>query len=135
MLAGKPARNGKPASPRSGKLLSRSVNPKLEARLAAAYSAFQHLDDPAADRICQRDFVFHMRDWEGDLRELAALYEHPERFSRNECEAIVSGFLMHATAHVMEAARLMLDYEPGYIFDSPKPLKRKNGKRKASASV
>ena len=54
---------------------------------------------------------------------MAELYEHPKEFGRSDAERIVARFLYHATAHVMEAARLMLDYEPGYIFDSPKPKK------------
>ena len=89
--------------------------------LASIYNRYQKLDDPTANKVCRRDFVFHMSDWEKDLRALAELYEHPEGFSKSEAEEVVAGFLYHATAHVMEAARLMLDYEPGYIFDSPKP--------------
>jgi hypothetical protein len=88
--------------------------------LARIYNTFQKLDDPAANKVCRRDFVFHMTDWEDDLHALAELYEHPERFSGPEAKRIVAGFLYHATAHVTEAARLLLDYEPGYLFDSPK---------------
>jgi hypothetical protein len=103
--------------------------------LNAIYAEFQKLDDPAADAQCRWDFVFHMTDWARDLRQIAALYEHPEKFSHTEAEDIVSGFLYHATAHIMEAARLLLDYEPGYIFDSPKPKKTKCQRpRKTSVS-
>ncbi len=98
-------------------------NTELHRLLAAIYNNFQKLDDPAANKICRRDFVFHMTDWDNNLRELAELYERPERFSKAHAKQIVAAFLFHATAHVMEAARLMLDYQPGYFFDSPKPKK------------
>jgi hypothetical protein len=64
-----------------------------------------------------------MTDWLDDFQRLCQLYKHPERYLREKADDIVAAFLYHATAHVMEAARLMLDYEPGYIFDSPKPKK------------
>jgi hypothetical protein len=89
--------------------------------LASIYNSFQKLDDPDANKASRRDFVFHMTDWEDNLRALAELYERPERFSGAEAKRIVAGFLYHATAHVTEAARLLLDYEPGHLFDSPKP--------------
>lgn len=112
---------------------ARALNPKLRRLLDAVYPEFQKLDDPAADAKCRWDFVFHMTDWADDLDQLAALYRSPEQFSRRESEQVVSGFLMHATAHIMEAARLLLDYEPGYIFDSPKPLQTKRRKKKKSS--
>jgi len=133
MSAKKPARNGKPASARTGKLLSRqALSPKLERILDAIYPKYQKLDDHTADATCRWDFVFHMTDWAANLEQLATLYKNPEQFTKAEGEEIVSGFLYHATAHIMEAARLLLDYEPGYVFDSPKPMKRR---RKAPAAV
>jgi hypothetical protein len=92
--------------------------PRLLARI---YDNYQKLDNAAANKMCRRDFVFHMSDWEEDLRALAELYEHSEKFSKSDAEQVVAGFLYHATAHIMEAARLLLDYEPG--FDSPKAKK------------
>jgi hypothetical protein len=94
---------------------------ELQRLLASIYTTFQKLDDPATNKICRHDFVFHMTDWEEDLRALAELCEYPEQFRRPEASRIVAGFLYHATAHIMEAARLLLDYEPGYLFSSPKP--------------
>jgi hypothetical protein len=136
MSARKPPRNGKLGSPSADKPSPiPAVSPKLRKLLDAVYPEYQRLDDLRADTTCRWDFVFHMTDWEGDLERLANLYKHPEQFSKAEAEKIVSGFLYHATAHIMEAARLLLDYEPGYIFDSPKPLKGTNRKRKASAAV
>jgi hypothetical protein len=93
--------------------------------LARIYDHYQKLDDPAANKVCRQDFIFHMSDWEDNLRALAELYEHPEVFDKTNAERIVAGFLYHATHHIMEAARLLLDYEPGYIFDSPKPKQTK----------
>src|SRR5579885_3377889 len=116
MSARKQARNGKPASTPTGKRSANepaSTNAELHRLLATIYNTYQKLDDPAANKGCRRDFVFHMTDWEDDLRALAELYEHPERFSRAEAERVVAGFLYHATHHIMEAARLLLDYEPG----------------------
>ena len=126
MSGKKQARNGKPASTAGGKRSASEAatrTTELHRLLASIYNTFQKLEGPAANKTCRRDFVFHMTDWEDDLRALAELYEHPERFSRADAKRIVAGFLYHATAHVMEAARLMLDYEPGYLFDSPKPKK------------
>jgi len=126
MSVKKRPRNGRPASTPTGKRSASeaaSKSTELRRLLASIYNNYQKLDDPAANKVCRHDFVFHMTDWEEDLRALAELYEHPEGFSRSDAEQIVAGFLYHATAHVLEAARLMLDYEPGYIFDSPKPKK------------
>jgi len=97
-----------------------SKGAELRRLLSSIYGHYQKLDDTAADKVCRRDFVFHMSDWEEDLHALAKLYEHPEKFSKSDAKSIVARFLYHATAHVMEAARLLLDYEPGDIFDSPK---------------
>jgi hypothetical protein len=119
-------KNGRSASTRTGKRSASeaaSKGTKLSRLLASIYDRYQKLDDAATNKVCRRDFVFHMSDWEEALRDLAELYEHPERFSRTDAEQIVAGFLYHATPHIMEAARLMLDYEPGYIFDSPKPTR------------
>ncbi len=118
--------NGRPASTPTGKRSATkpaSQSAELRRLLASIYNHYQKLDDPAANKDCRRDFVFHMSDWEEDLRALVELYERPGGFSKSDAEQIVAGFLYHATAHVMEAARLMLDYEPGYIFDSAKPKK------------
>ena len=131
MSAKKQARNGKPASTPTGKRSASEAalrRSELRRLLTRIYDTYQKLDDPAANKACREAFVFHMTDWEGNLRALAELYEHPERFSKADAKRIVSVFLYHATHHVMEAARLMLDYEPGYFFDSPKPKKEEPAK-------
>jgi hypothetical protein len=133
MSARKPRRNGKLESRRGGRISQ--LPSKLRRLLDAIYPELQSLDDRAADTKCRWDFVFHMTDWIADLQQLAKLYEHPGEFSRKEAEDVVMGFLYHATAHIMEAARLLLDYEPGYIFDSPKPVKSMQRKRKSSRAA
>lgn len=124
MSAKKPAFNGKPASrhtaPRSASDAA-PVDARLKKLLAAIFNDYQRLDDPAANKECRLDFVFHMTDWVKDLRRLDELYREADRFDRTTASDIVAGFLYHVTAHLMEAARLLLDYEPGYIFHSPKP--------------
>ena len=120
--------NGRPVSTPMRKGSANNVATKstqLRRLLASIYSDCQKLDDAAANKACRQDFVFHMSDWEADLRALAELYDQPDRFSKSEAKRIVAGFLYHATAHIMEAARLMLDYEPGYLFDSPKLQRHK----------
>ena len=128
MSAKKQARNGKPASPPSGKRLVSETTTRtaeLHRLLANIYNTYQKLDDSAANKAARLDFVFHMTDWEDNLRALAELYECPEQFSRADAGRIVVGFLYHATAHVTEAARLLLHYEPGRLFDSQEPKKAK----------
>lgn len=126
MSARKPQRNGKPASavaaPRSTSK-GRANQAKLVRLLASIYNQYQRLDDPKANKQCRFDFVFHMTDWRDDLFRLAELYQNPDQFDRDTAAEIVARFAYHATHHIMEAARLLLDYEPGYFFDSPKPKK------------
>lgn len=127
MSARKPRPNGKHASvPTTTPSLPSTTSvglshPLLKKLLAAIYDRYQKLDAPAANKACRHDFVFHMTDWAADLRRLAALYANPQQFDRATAGDIVAGFLLHALPHLMEAGRLLLDYEPDYIFESPKP--------------
>src|SRR5438477_4931455 len=123
MSAKKPLRNGKPASPSGGHPLKtyREPSKELQKLLATVYNHFQHLEDRAVNAEVRRDFIFHMTDWLDDLDELKILFDHPTDASRQAAAQNVASFLWHATHHVMEAARLLLDYEPGYFFESPKP--------------
>jgi hypothetical protein len=88
----------------------------LEKLLSTVYTRYQKLDDPAANKKSRRDFVFHMTDWVDDLRSLSELYQHPERFDKEQAGRIVVGFLYHVIPHLQEAGRLMLDYDPGDVF-------------------
>src|SRR6266852_5240817 len=116
MSAKKPPRNGKPASTSGGPPLKqyRMPSKELEKLLASIYNHFQHLDDRTANAEARRDFVFHMTDWLDDLDDLNAIYNHPERGDQRAAAQHIAGFLYHVTAHIMEAARLLLEYEPGY---------------------
>ncbi len=126
MSAGKPARNGKHESTRTRRRSATpATNATRERLLGRVYRAYQGLDDPAADRQSRKDFVFHMTDWADDLQRLALLYREPEKFTRVQAESTVAGFLYHVIPHLVEAGRLLLDYEPGLIFESPKPRRRK----------
>src|SRR5207253_1309986 len=80
---------------------------ELKRLLAAIYNRFQKLDDPAANVIARRDFVFHMTDWIDDLEGLAALYDNPGRFDKKAAGQAVYGFLIHALPHLMAAGRLL----------------------------
>jgi hypothetical protein len=65
----------------------------------------------------RHDFVFHMTDWENDLRKLFLLYNNPPEYEGRASE-IVSGFLIHTTSHLKAAGRLLLD-------DIPDPFKER----------
>jgi hypothetical protein len=104
----KPPPNGEIASKRSGTRSANSfqgVDPKLTMVLKAVYNAYQKLDDRDDNARCRWNFVFHMTDWVKDLRQLADLYEHPERYKKDAAEEIVFGFLVHAVPHLQAAAR------------------------------
>jgi hypothetical protein len=122
MSAKKPLRNGKPAL-MTGEQPSnelRTPSKQLQKLLASVYDQFQHLDNRAANAQVRQDFIFHMTDWLGELHQLKAVYGHPEQLDPRAASQHIASFLYHVTPHLMEAARLLLDYEPGYIFDSPK---------------
>ena len=44
-----------------------SESPELRRLLASVYNNYQKLDDAAENKVCRRDFVFHMSDWGEDL--------------------------------------------------------------------
>jgi hypothetical protein len=69
----------------------------------------------------KKDFVFHMTDWQEDLRRLQELVDHPNNFSKEEAANVVAGFLYHATSHIKAAAKLLLDFDP-IDFDDPRGM-------------
>ena len=81
---------------------------ELSRLLATIYNRFQKLDDPAANAMARRDFVFHMTDWIDDLDELARLYGNPGSFDKKAAGQVVYSFLIHALPHLM-AAGVLLD--------------------------
>ena len=54
----------------------------------------------------QSDFVFHMLDAEQDLFAFVAFLSAPDSYTAERAHAIVTGFLDHAPAHFVAAARL-----------------------------
>ncbi len=58
----------------------------------------------------RRDFAFHMSDWEADLYALAKILRSPGRYSKREFDRVLVGFLIHAPAHLTQAARLAEHY-------------------------
>lgn len=58
-------------------------------------------DAETADRI-----AFHLVDWNGEAAFLIALLLFPERFAPAEIRDGITSFLIHASNHVAEAARL-----------------------------
>jgi hypothetical protein len=51
-----------------------------------------------------------MTDWLGDLKELNALYTHPEKADLHEATVLIIGFLYHVIPHLNAAGRLLLDH-------------------------
>jgi hypothetical protein len=64
-----------------------------------------------------------MLDWDEDLRRLAELYQRPEKFSQEEADDVVSGFILHVLPHLKAAASLCLDYKPN-AFEELDPRKK-----------
>ena len=79
------------------------------------------------------DFVFHMTDWLSDLKELAHLFEHPEKAKLDEASIFLIGFLAHVIPHLKAAGRLLLDHVNDPFEDIPatQPPPRKKIKTKA----
>ena len=49
---------------------------------------------------------FHLTDWQSEAAFIVALILFPEKFTGEEIREGVEAFLIHAPAHVIEAARL-----------------------------
>jgi hypothetical protein len=87
-----------------GQNRARNLEPNIPARtikdsLATALSADYPIE--IADQI-----AFHLVDWNADAALLVALHLFPERFTPEEMRTGIEMFLIHAPAHVIEAARL-----------------------------
>ncbi len=121
MSAKKRRLNGRPAST-IGEPLSKIEftlpSKDLRKLLGSIYHRYQKLDDPKANAIAKRDFIFHMTDWLDDLRRLSAIYEHPSKFDRQTAGDVVAGFLYHVIPHLKAAGRLLLDQIPDAFEDA-----------------
>ena len=58
------------------------------------------------DIVTAHNIGFNLLDWQSDAAFLVALVLFPERFTNEEVAEGVRAFLIHAPAHVVEAARL-----------------------------
>jgi len=105
-----------------GSSTTRRKDRQLNELLQRIFNRFQKLTDPASHRKAREDFIFHMTDWKADLRKLAELYAHPERFDAHSASSAVAGFLIHALAHVRAARLLMLDDEGAYFVESAQSI-------------
>ena len=114
--------NGSPASKRSAKP-SKKTSHELKKILASTFDAFQNHEDRKTNALMKKDFIFHMTDWEDDLRRLQQLMDNPTSYSKEEASGVVAGFLYHATSHIKAAANLLLDFEP-MDFDDPRKIER-----------
>ncbi|MFN4260721.1 MAG: hypothetical protein ACK4RK_15600 [Gemmataceae bacterium] len=57
-----------------------------------------------------------MTDWIDDLEKLAALYQGPDQYKKQEAAAIVFGFVAPVADHLSAAAQLLTDRAFGDIF-------------------
>jgi hypothetical protein len=87
----------------------RTPRPELEELLRKVFDRYRGADKLLHRREYRRDFVFHMTDWLGDLRELNDLYDHPENYTKDESCAVIYRFFMHAMSHLKAAERILFD--------------------------
>ena len=78
-----------------GSVWACSVNTIIGDALAADY-----------DSKVAHEIAFHLVDWNSDAAFLIAVLLFPERFTQEEIQAGVTGFLIHAPHHIVAAARL-----------------------------
>lgn len=76
----------------------------VKTRIASALSG----EEPSEEDILQNDRVaFHVIDWQAEAAFIVALALFPDRFSDEEIRDGVEDLLIHAPAHILEAARLV----------------------------
>lgn len=63
------------------------------------------------------DISFHMTDWLEDLEKLVAFYQEPSKFSTEELDNILFGFLVHVPNHIAAAAKLLTEFGVSDIFN------------------
>jgi hypothetical protein len=119
MSGKKPLRNGQGRSQpgeRDWKTEPLFPSAELERILGEVFDDFRddlRKTESAADYETKKfDFVFHMTDWLGDLKELNELYEHPERADVQKTCILLIGLLSHVIPHLNAAGRLFLDEIP-----------------------
>ena len=78
----------------------------LEDSIGRIAMALQEERGESSDLLRSDDIGFHLMDWQSDAAFLVAVALYPDRFTSEEIQEGVRGFLIHAPAHVLEAARL-----------------------------
>ena len=63
------------------------------------------------------DISFHMTDWLEDLEELVEFYQDPSKFSSEELDDVLFGFLVHVPNHIAAAAKLLTEFGVSDIFN------------------
>lgn len=93
------------AGDRAEKLSATHYPADVNDRITAALTEADELS--ATEEVIDRGGIgFHLVDWNADAAFLVALILFPERFTDEEIRDGVDNFLVHAPAHIMEAARL-----------------------------
>lgn len=72
---------------------------------------------------------FHLTDWLGDLDEFLRI-ENMKRWGSVTPRYAITGFVVHATAHLMAAHRLLLKNRAEDIFDKSQRLRARKQKHK-----
>jgi hypothetical protein len=90
---------------RAEKLSASHYPADINARITGALT--EAGESSATEEIIDRSGIgFHLVDWNADSAFLVALILFPERFTDEEIRDGVDNFLVHAPAHILEAARL-----------------------------
>lgn len=80
---------------------------RFPAAIASTITAALSGPGSGEEEILEADNIaFHLTDWQAEAAFLVALHLFPERFTPEEIQSGVEGVLIHAPAHVIEAARL-----------------------------
>ncbi len=86
------------------KRLDGSVMATFAMDAVTAALAEEHGHEKAAD------IALHMSDWNWDAAFIVALHLYPERFSKEEIDAGIGLFLVHAPNHIRAACQLTETY-------------------------
>lgn len=142
MLAKKPLGNGNKKSAPGKKASGIQIEypaPELEDLLGKVFDEAQGPLKKSLGlkeyRSRRGDFIFHMTDWLGDLKEVNQIYGYPEKCDLKKTTSQMIGILYHVIPHLNAAGRLLLDEVPDPFFpESPrasgneKEKKEGNGK-------
>ena len=100
---------GERAGVLNGERYPREINDRITSAILAGELGSNTNDPVKLDQI-----GFHLVDWNADAAFIVAMLLYPEEFTDDEIRDGVEGFLVHAPAHCIEAARL-----GGYSTENP----------------